>query len=144
MEHPVVDKTHTDYSFLSRYHYTKSKNYLKRRYRIRPWIAMFIGTPCGLYILNVILELPLLPLHFHDLKVNHFYHSKSENFFGKNNISFSDANKINIFILYYSFKSFSLPKFNKIWCSAVLQIILAHFLFSEAEFTPRYPWYPYL
>ena len=25
----------TDYSFLSRYHYTKSKNYLKRRYRIR-------------------------------------------------------------------------------------------------------------
>ena len=30
-----ADKTLTDYSFLSRYHYTKSKNYLKRRYRIR-------------------------------------------------------------------------------------------------------------
>ena len=30
----------------SRYHYTKSKNYLKRRYRIRHWIPMFIGTPC--------------------------------------------------------------------------------------------------
>ena len=25
----------TDYSFLSRYHYNKSKNYLKIRYRIR-------------------------------------------------------------------------------------------------------------
>ena len=30
----------------SRYHYSKSKNYLKRRYRIRHWIPMFIGTPC--------------------------------------------------------------------------------------------------
>jgi len=38
----------TDYSFLSRYHYTKSKNYLKRRYRIRHWIPMFIRTPCRL------------------------------------------------------------------------------------------------
>ena len=27
-------------------HYTKSKNYLKRRYWIRYWIPMFIGTPC--------------------------------------------------------------------------------------------------
>ena len=31
----IADKTLTDDSFLSRYHYTKSKNYLKRRYRIR-------------------------------------------------------------------------------------------------------------
>ena len=31
----IADETLTDYSFLSRYHYTKSKNYLKRRYRIR-------------------------------------------------------------------------------------------------------------
>ena len=31
----LADKTLADYSFLSRYHYTKSKNYLKRRYRIR-------------------------------------------------------------------------------------------------------------
>jgi len=31
----IADKTLTDYSYLSRYHYTKSKNYLKRRYRIR-------------------------------------------------------------------------------------------------------------
>ena len=30
----IADETLTDYSFLSRYHYTKSKNYLKRRYRI--------------------------------------------------------------------------------------------------------------
>ena len=31
----LADETLTDYSFLSRYHYTKSKNYLKRPYRIR-------------------------------------------------------------------------------------------------------------
>ena len=31
----MTDETLTDYSFLSRYHYTKSKNYLKRRYQIR-------------------------------------------------------------------------------------------------------------
>ena len=42
----IADETLTDYSFLSRYHFTKSKNYLKRRYRIRHWIPMFIGTPC--------------------------------------------------------------------------------------------------
>ena len=35
-----------EHSFLSRYHFTKSKNYLKRQYRIRHWIPMFIGTPC--------------------------------------------------------------------------------------------------
>ena len=45
----IADETLTDYSFLSRYHYTKSKNYLKRRYRIRHWILMFIGTPCILW-----------------------------------------------------------------------------------------------
>ena len=31
----TADETLTNYSFLSRYHYTKSKNYLKRRYRFR-------------------------------------------------------------------------------------------------------------
>ena len=31
----IADETLTEYSFLNRYHYTKSKNYLKRRYRIR-------------------------------------------------------------------------------------------------------------
>ena len=41
----IADENLTDYSFLSRYHYTKSKNYLKRRYWIRHWIPMFIGTP---------------------------------------------------------------------------------------------------
>ena len=41
-----ADETLTNYSFLSRYHHTKSKNYLKRRYRIRHWIPMFFGTPC--------------------------------------------------------------------------------------------------
>ena len=46
----IADKTLTDYSFLRRYHNTKSKNYLKRRYRIRHWIPMFIGTPCILTI----------------------------------------------------------------------------------------------
>ena len=28
----IADETLTDYSFLSRYHFIKSKNYLKRRY----------------------------------------------------------------------------------------------------------------
>ena len=36
----IVDETLTDYSFLRRYHYTKSNNY-----RIRHRILMFIGTP---------------------------------------------------------------------------------------------------
>ena len=31
----IADENLTDYSFLSRYHYTKSKNYLIRRYRNR-------------------------------------------------------------------------------------------------------------
>ena len=31
----IADEILTDYNFFSRYHYTKSKNYLKRRYRIR-------------------------------------------------------------------------------------------------------------
>ena len=30
----IADETLTDYSFLIRYHYTKSKNYLKRRDQI--------------------------------------------------------------------------------------------------------------
>ena len=50
----IADENHTDYSFLSRYHYNKSKNYLKRRYRIRHWIPMFIGTPCISLIIYVI------------------------------------------------------------------------------------------
>ena len=29
-----ADEALTDFSFLSRYHFTKSKNYFKRRYRI--------------------------------------------------------------------------------------------------------------
>ena len=32
------------------YHYTKSKNDLKRLYRIRHGIPMFIGTPCMLVV----------------------------------------------------------------------------------------------
>ena len=31
----IADETLKDFSFLSRYHYTKSKNYLKRLYGIR-------------------------------------------------------------------------------------------------------------
>ena len=42
-----ADENLTDYSFLmvGRYHFTKSKNFLKRRYWILHWIPMFIGTP---------------------------------------------------------------------------------------------------
>ena len=42
----IADETLTDYSFLSRYHFTKLNNYLQRLYRIRNRIPMFIGTPC--------------------------------------------------------------------------------------------------
>ena len=42
----IADETLKDNSFFSRYHYTKSKNYLKRWYRICHCISMFIGTPC--------------------------------------------------------------------------------------------------
>ena len=31
----IADENLTDYSFLNRYRYTKSKNFLRRRYRIR-------------------------------------------------------------------------------------------------------------
>ena len=55
-----ADETLIDYSFLSRYHYTKSKNYLKRRYRIRHWIPMFIGTLC-IYQLSCFVEHPVTP-----------------------------------------------------------------------------------
>ena len=42
----IADKKLTNYSFHSRYPYTKSKNYLKRQYRICHWIPMFTGTLC--------------------------------------------------------------------------------------------------
>ena len=42
----IADESLADYGFLSWYHFTQSKNYLKRRYRIRHLIPMFIGTPC--------------------------------------------------------------------------------------------------
>ena len=51
----IADETLTDYSFRSRYHNTKSKNYLKRRYRIRHWIPMFSGTPCRFYTTKYLL-----------------------------------------------------------------------------------------
>ena len=44
----IADETFTDDSFLSRYHYTKWNNYLKRRFQIRHWISMFIGTHCSM------------------------------------------------------------------------------------------------
>ena len=58
----VADETLTDYSFLSSYHHTKSKSYLKRRYRIRHWIPMFIVTPCipGITISILIFEKKIL------------------------------------------------------------------------------------
>ena len=49
-------ETLTDYSFLSIYHCTKSKNYLKRKYRIPHWIPMFIGTPFMLVGLSCFTE----------------------------------------------------------------------------------------
>ena len=52
----IADETLTDYSFLSGYHFTKSKNYLKRRYRIRHWNPMFIGTPCMKLSRDMVIE----------------------------------------------------------------------------------------
>ena len=52
----IADETLTDYSFLSRYHYTNSKNYVKRRYRISHWIPMFIGTPCKMQSVHVLMK----------------------------------------------------------------------------------------
>ena len=40
----IADETLTDYSFLSRYHYTKSKNYSKRRYRINNHKILLISS----------------------------------------------------------------------------------------------------
>ena len=43
----IVDEILTDYSFLSRYHYTKSKNYLKRRYiNFVTEFPCLLGHPC--------------------------------------------------------------------------------------------------
>ena len=56
------DETHSDFSFLSRYNYTKSKNYFKRRYRIRHWIPMFIGTPCTIKIYSIVKEVSIANL----------------------------------------------------------------------------------
>ena len=58
----IAHETLTDYSFLSRYHNTKSKNYLKRRYRIRHWISMFIGTPCTIFFYMISFYLLLLAI----------------------------------------------------------------------------------
>ena len=41
----IADEILTDYNFLSKYHYTKSKNYLKRLYRLRQWIPCLLGLP---------------------------------------------------------------------------------------------------
>ena len=42
----IADENIRNYSFLNKYHHTKSKNYFKRQNQIRHWIPMFIGTPC--------------------------------------------------------------------------------------------------
>ena len=43
----ISDENLTDYSFLSRYHFNKSKNFLRRQYRIRhSEFPCFFGTPC--------------------------------------------------------------------------------------------------
>ena len=64
----IADGNLTDYSFLSRYHYTKSKNYLKRRYQICHSIPMFIKTPCrnkSLKITELCLALMLMASKIH-------------------------------------------------------------------------------
>ena len=41
----IADETFTDYSFLSRYHYTISKNYLKRRIEFVTEFPCLLGHP---------------------------------------------------------------------------------------------------
>ena len=41
----IADENLMDYNFLSRSHYTKSKNYFKRQYRIRNWFPRLLGHP---------------------------------------------------------------------------------------------------
>ena len=53
----LADKTLTDYSFLSRYHYTKSKNQLKRHIKFVTEFPCLLGHP--VYCANV-------TLHIHD------------------------------------------------------------------------------
>ena len=75
----IADETLTDYSFLSWYHYTKSKNYLKRRYRIRHWILLFFGTTCIIthnYYLNLYVDIcyEMIPLERNIIvKIFHFW-----------------------------------------------------------------------
>ena len=42
----IADENLSDYSLVSRYHYIKSKNYLKGRYRNRHPVPMFLETLC--------------------------------------------------------------------------------------------------
>ena len=57
----IAHETLTDYSFLSRYHYTKSKNYLKRRYLLLLAILPF-SSSC--YLAIYLLLLTILPSSF--------------------------------------------------------------------------------
>ena len=92
----IADETLTDYSFLGRYHYTKSKNYLKRRYRIRQWIPMFIGTPC---------TKPVSPFKVFHISQFQFCNRSIM----RTNISLENSNVVNFW--YFNLRLFDLAKF---------------------------------
>ena len=50
----IAGENLTENSFLSRYHYTKSKNYLNDDIEIVSQTLMFIGTPCTLKIDSIL------------------------------------------------------------------------------------------
>ena len=60
----IADETLTDYNFLSRYHYSKSKNYLKRRYPIRHWIPNLLGHPVFKITMTIFLKCMRKPFGF--------------------------------------------------------------------------------
>ena len=48
----IADENLTDYSFLSRYHYTKSKYHLKRRFGIRHWMLLILESSFDLHVMQ--------------------------------------------------------------------------------------------
>ena len=77
----IADENITYYIFLSRYHETKSRNYLKRRYRNRHSIPMFLGTPCIEFLIQGFLQNMTVAIRF-DLwnNLQHLFVIRKTNF----------------------------------------------------------------
>ena len=135
----IADETLTNYSFLSMCHYTKSKNYLKRRYWILHWIPMFFGTPCiyttliclnqlmrfsgsSLYPLSIFLYCP-----FNKIGINHWsrYPQYSQLRYKMIDLSCSSSSCISCFVSSACFKP------------SLIFIILDKFHFLKMKFNVK-------